>query len=200
MARPRAADHAQHRARILDAGVKAFARAGYASASMAQLAQECGISKAALYHYFSGKEVILFEALDQYTRRLHTVLLDVQARGLSPPQMLTDMVRSLMIEYRDSRDRHVCLLNDMAFLAPAQRKPIEDRQRAIVQCLAEAVDQASPGRFGVHELKPATMALFGMINFTFAWLRPDGPMSYEQYARLVIDLWLGREATSTRLL
>jgi hypothetical protein len=33
------------------------------------------------------------------------------------------------------------------------------------------------------------MALLGMINFTFAWLRPDGPMSYEQYADLVIGLW-----------
>jgi hypothetical protein len=33
------------------------------------------------------------------------------------------------------------------------------------------------------------MALLGMINFTFAWLRPDGPMSHEQYAQLEIDLW-----------
>jgi hypothetical protein len=33
------------------------------------------------------------------------------------------------------------------------------------------------------------MALLGMINFTFAWLRPDGPMSYERYAQLVIELW-----------
>ncbi|MEY4864130.1 MAG: hypothetical protein RLZ51_2225, partial [Pseudomonadota bacterium] len=29
-------------------------------------------------------------------------------------------------------------------------------------------------------------------NFTFAWLRPDGPMTHEQYAQLVVRLWLGR--------
>jgi hypothetical protein len=29
-----------------------------------------------------------------------------------------------------------------------------------------------------------------MINFTFAWLRPDGPMSHERYADLVTGLWL----------
>ena len=34
----------------------------------------------------------------------------------------------------------------------------------------------------------ATMAILGMINFTFAWLRPDGRMSYEQYAELVCDI------------
>lgn len=194
MARPRAADHDQHRQRILDAGVRAFARAGYASASMAQLAQDCGISKAALYHYFESKEAILFEALDQYTRRLHSLMLETQDQQLPPSQTLATMVRRLMLEYRDSRDRHVCLLNDMPFLNGTQRETIVHRQRSIVACLADAVAKATPGRFAPDELKPATMALFGMINFTFAWLRPDGPMSYEEYARLVIDLWLGQTA------
>jgi AcrR family transcriptional regulator len=192
MARPRAADHDEHRTRILNAGVRAFARAGYASASMAQLAHDCAISKAALYHYFQNKEAILFEALDQYTRRLHALMLEAQGLGLPPDQTLATMVRRLMVEYRDSRDRHVCLLNDMPFLGSEQREIIVQRQRAIVDCLAAAVARATPDRFAAHELKPATMALFGMVNFTFAWLRPDGPMSYEQYAGLVIDLWLGR--------
>ena len=191
MARPRAADHAQQRERILEAGVRAFARSGYASASMAQLAQDCGTSKAGLYHYFEGKDAILFEALVQYTHRLLTVVNAVQAQAHPPSETLAAMVHALMLEYRDARDRHVCLLNDVAFLAEPQRRLIEDQQRAIVGVLAQAVDRAAPGRFAAHELKPATMALFGMINFRFAWLRPDGPMSHEQYAALVVRLWLG---------
>jgi AcrR family transcriptional regulator len=193
MARPKAADHAQQRERILQAGVRAFARSGYASASMATLAADCGTSKAGIYHYFAGKDAILFEALEQYTRRLLAVVQQVQALSLAPRDTLAGMVRALMIEYRDARDHHVCLLNDIAFLAEPQRRSIENQQRAIVDVLARAVDQATPGRFSAHELKPATMALFGMINFTFAWLRPDGPMSHEHYAELVIRLWLGPE-------
>ena len=68
MARPRAADHDQQRERILNAGVRAVARSGYASATMAQLAQDCGTSKAWLDHYFQGKDPILFEALAPYTQ------------------------------------------------------------------------------------------------------------------------------------
>ena len=34
------------------------------------------------------------------------------------------------------------------------------------------------------------MALLGMINFTFAWLRPDGPMSYEEFGELALELSL----------
>ncbi|MDP3136789.1 MAG: hypothetical protein Q8N17_10725, partial [Burkholderiaceae bacterium] len=32
------------------------------------------------------------------------------------------------------------------------------------------------------------MMLFGMINWTFTWLRPGGPMSYEDFAREVIAM------------
>lgn len=158
---------------------------------MATLAADCGTSKAGIYHYFAGKDAILFEALEQYTRRLLHVVQQMEARSLPARDTLSGMVLALMIEYRDARDHHVCLLNDVAFLAEPQRRIIEDQQRMIVNVLARAVEQATPGRFASHELKPATMALFGMINFTFAWLRPGGPMSHEHYADLVMRLWLG---------
>ena len=32
------------------------------------------------------------------------------------------------------------------------------------------------------------MMLFGMINWTFTWLRPGGPMSYQQFAEEVIAM------------
>ena len=43
-----------------------------------------------------------------------------------------------------------------------------------------------------HELdKPLTMLLFGMINWMFTWLRPDGALSHEQMAPVVADLFIG---------
>ena len=35
---------------------------------------------------------------------------------------------------------------------------------------------------------PVAMMLFGMINWTFTWLRPGGPMSYAQFAEEVISM------------
>ena len=32
------------------------------------------------------------------------------------------------------------------------------------------------------------MMLFGMMNWTFTWLKPDGPLSYEGYAEMVIEM------------
>ena len=46
---------------------------------------------------------------------------------------------------------------------------------------------------------PVTMALLGMLNFTFAWLRPDGPMSYEAFGELALELSLNGLGAGERL-
>ncbi len=189
MARPKASDYDAQRDRILALASAAFAQLGYASASMSQLAVACGTSKARLYHYFPSKESLLFESLDRYTRRLVERVREVRGLGLAPRDELAALVRTLLVEYRDSRERHVSLLNDVKFLPPAQRAHVQAQEREVVDALADTLHRVAPGRFAPAERKPATMALLGMINFTFAWLRPDGPMSYERYAELVIDLW-----------
>jgi AcrR family transcriptional regulator len=190
MARPKASDYEHQRDEILRLATAAFAELGYPSASMSQLAEACGTSKARLYHYFPSKEAILYESLDRYTQRLAQLVDTVRARQLAPREELVEMLRALLAEYRESRAWHVALLNDVKFLPTEQRERIKAQERAIVEALSATLERVAPARFGGLEKKPATMALLGMINFTFAWLRPDGPMSYERYADLVSELWL----------
>jgi AcrR family transcriptional regulator len=189
MARSRAADYDSQRDEILALAVRAFADIGYPSATMAALAAACGTSKARLYHYYPSKEAILFDSLDRYTARLKRIADDVLGRGLAPGEALRALVREFLAEYRHSREYHVALLNDVKFLDEARRAGIRAREREIVEAFAAALDRAYPQRMRSGARKPLTMALLGMINFTFAWLRPDGPMSYEQYADLVVGLW-----------
>lgn len=189
MARPKAADYDQHRARIIERAVEAFARAGYPGTSMATLADDCGASKAALYHYFASKDALLFEALDGYTQRLLALVEAEQSRGLPPAEELAAVVGALMSEYRNAHAYHAALLNDVKFLEEGERLRIRAQERAVVDAIAASLQRAYPAALDAGNRTVVTMALLGMINFTFAWLRPDGPVSHEQFARLVIDLW-----------
>ncbi|MGB7180373.1 MAG: TetR/AcrR family transcriptional regulator [Burkholderiaceae bacterium] len=198
MARPRAADHHVQRAAIREHAVAAFARLGYASASMADLANACGISKATLYHYFDSKEVLLFECLDDYTRRLLALTTRFSPENQMQPQMrpnteakelLRDLIRELLREYAHSRNYHVSLLHDVKFLQAEQAAQIRHQEKQVVSHVADAIDAAFPGRINKTKRTPTTMALLGMINFTFAWLRPDGPMTYDEFADIAIELW-----------
>ena len=190
MARTKAADHQQQRERILDLAVNAFARLGFPSASMSELSLACGTSKAGLYHYFACKEDLLFEALQAYTERLETLAQSIEAQEAEPRSRLHRLVREFLREYQHSHDHHVALLHDLKFLSPERRAPIEERQRQVVEVFTRTLTKLSPQRMQDPRLrKPLTMALLGSINFTFAWLRPDGAVSYEQFANMVIDLW-----------
>ncbi|MCM5570937.1 TetR/AcrR family transcriptional regulator [Burkholderiaceae bacterium FT117] len=189
MARPRAADYEVQRDRILARAVEAFADTGYPSASMSALADACGTSKAGLYHYYPSKEAILFDSLDRYTARLSGIVDDVVARRLPPREAVRALVRGFVAEYRHSRAYHVALLNDVKFLDEPLRERIRAREREIVEAFADALERGWPTRLNAANRTPLTMALLGMINFTFAWLRPDGPMTHDQYAEMVIGLW-----------
>ncbi len=189
MGRPRSPDYETQRDAILARSVEAFAEHGYPGTSMAQIALACGTSKAGLYHYYQSKESILLDLLDRHTGQLERVVTRIVGRGLPARDELRELVRALMAEYRDSRAYHLALLNDVKFLDEVSRNRIRSRERAIVEAFANAIDRAWPGRIAGRARTPTTMALLGMINFTFAWLRPKGPMTHEQYAELVISLW-----------
>lgn len=197
MSRSRAIGHEIQRSSIRENAVAAFARQGYASASMADLANACGISKATLYHYFESKEALLFECLDAYTLRLQAITEPVTdsnhprpaAQAEDAKEQLKELLRELLKEYADSRNQHVSLLHDVRFLQAAQQTQIRAQERRVVGHIAELIDAAFPGRVARQDRIPTTMALLGMINFTFAWLSPDGPMSYEEFAEIAIDLW-----------
>ncbi|AOI64426.1 TetR family transcriptional regulator [Burkholderia territorii] len=192
MARTRAPDHESQREQILDLAAEKFAQTSYPSTSMSDLATASGTSKARLYHYYESKEAILFDLLDRYTKRLMLIIAEVegasQRRGLSERDAFAELVRAFLAEYETSHSRHVALLNDVKYLEDAQREIILDRQRDIVAAFARQLARAYPDRISKENQTSVTMMVFGMINWTFTWLKPGGRLGYRDFAEQVIDL------------
>ena len=203
MARPKSATHDIKRDAILDIAAQCFADRSYPAASMNEIATACGTSKARLYHYYDSKEAILFDLMDRYTQRLLSLiaLTDAiaQRRNLDDRAALHELIRAFLQEYESSATRHVALLNDTQFLsdvpdehlgspAISPRELILNRQRDVVAAVTRALRRAYPDRLNASNQTAITMMLFGMINWTFTWLRPGGPISYVAFAEEVIAL------------
>jgi AcrR family transcriptional regulator len=192
MARPKSSQHDVKRDEILEAAAQCFAQHSYPAASMNDIAAAGGTSKARLYHYYESKEAILFDLLDRYTQRLLVIAGQAQAaaqqRSLDERAALHELVRSFLQEYETSATRHVALLHDTKFLGAAQRDLILNRQREVVTVMTRFLRRAYPGRVNAGNQSAVTMMLFGMINWTFTWLRPGGPMSYAAFAEEVIAM------------
>ena len=190
MARPKSSQHEFRRDEILDIAAQCFAQRSYPAASMKDIAAAGGTSKARLYHYYDSKEAILFDLLDRYTQRLLAVIGQAQAtaqrRDLDERAALHELIRSFLAEYEHSATRHVALLNDTKFLGEQQRELILDRQRDVVLAVTRFLKRAYPARFTPGNQTALAMMVFGMVNWTFTWLRPGGKMSYAAFADEVI--------------
>lgn len=192
MARPKSSQHEFKRDEILDLAAQCFADQSYPAASMNDIAAACGTSKARLYHYYESKEAILFDLLDRYTQRLLAIIGQAEAtaqrRNLDERAALHELIRSFLTEYETSATRHMALLNDTKFLGATQRELILDRQRDVVSAVTRFLRRAYPARLHALNQTAVAMMLFGMINWTFTWLRPGGAMSYSAFAEEVISV------------
>ena len=175
---------------ILVEAAALFARHGYHGASMSDLAQACQLSKATLYHHYRDKSEVLINIADGHVSRLVELCdaVDNDA-AVAPGERLAVLVERFLAEYAQAQNSHRVLTEDVRFLAPAEQERILDKERHVVQSFANAVAALRPDLARQKLAKPMAMLLFGMLNWMFTWLRPDGPLTHVAVTPLVLDLF-----------
>lgn len=187
MARPRAADHGDKRRAILDSAAALFALHGYDRASLAAIADACGMSKALLYHYYTDKQQLLFDIVREHLEHLLNATA-FEPEG-APRDHLLRLADALLDAYRDADGKHQVQLNQMRLLPPDRQAALKDMERALVRRFAAAVAACVPPEARERGLlTPLTMSLFGMLNWHHLWFREGGGMSRSEYARMAVAL------------
>jgi AcrR family transcriptional regulator len=189
MPRGRAATYDTQREAILAQAAQLFAQRGYAATTMNEVAEACGISKPALYHYVRDKDELVTLIAGGHVARLEALVAEVAAERLAPEPHLRRLVERFVETYADAQGEHRVLTEDVRFLPEPERQRVVAAQRRVVAAFAAAVARVRPA---ARELdKPLAMLLFGMINWMFTWLKPDGTLTHETMAPVVADLFLG---------
>jgi len=191
MARKRAPTFEAQREDILAAAARLFAEQGFPATSMNQVAEACGVAKPTLYHYFQDKQDLLAQICDGHVHALLKLVEEVKAQQLVPDVQLRTLIERFTRAYASAQAQHRVLTSEIKFLADAERERLLDVERQVVGEFAAALSLVRPELFDARLHKPLTMLLFGMINWTFTWLRPDGELSHEALAALVSDLFFG---------
>ncbi|HZQ85955.1 MAG TPA: helix-turn-helix domain-containing protein [Acidimicrobiales bacterium] len=97
--------------RVVTAAVELFARNGVGGTSLQMIADEIGVTKAAVYHQYNTKDEIVLAAAEAELARLESVLSQAEAAG-SPKQARAALVAGIVDLAVEGRRTVGSILND----------------------------------------------------------------------------------------
>jgi TetR/AcrR family transcriptional regulator len=118
---------------------------------------------------------------------------------LPPEERLRKLIATVLFAYRDADTMHKVQINELDKLAEGQQRVIRALERKLVGIVARALARLNPtleGQGGAL-LKPITMSLFGILNWSYLWFRDDKPIGRDAYAQLVTRLFVDGAARLT---
>ncbi len=172
---------------ILRAAARVFRRSGFAAAGMREIAAEADLSPGNLYHYFQGKDEILFFCQEQALERLLAALDDSRSRGGRSAEQLRRVIRDHVICVLDEFEGSVAHL-EVEALPTDLRQSITSRRDRYERGLRAMVSLGvRQGEFAPCDAKLVTRAILGALNWTVRWYRPDGSRSASEIADGMAD-------------
>lgn len=184
------------RNQILNSAVQLFGTKGYHATSIQDICRLAGVSKGAVFHYFNNKIELLFE--------IHEVIIDIllgeyknvldhnESKPTMQLKQLVNISVELMVEYKPYIAvlfrEYKNLQNDDHYFHITKAK--RDRCENIVK---EVIRQGvASGEFRQDlELSILAKLFFGICNWTYIWLNPQGPLTPQQISDSIWQLLIG---------
>jgi len=192
MARTRADDFEEKQRGILTNAAAVFAEQGMEKASMASIAKHANVSKALLYHYYPGKDALIFAIIQTHLQELDEAIAAADNPALPPDGRLRLLVKTVIESYRGADNEHKVQLNATSALTDEQKSILTGIERNIVRRFSALLREISPDLDKKDRplLMPVTMSLFGIMNWVYMWFRDDGNITREDYADIATTLVL----------
>ncbi len=154
---------------------------GYHGASMQEIADNCGLHKASLYHYFKSKDEILDQIFASGFKSFLPGLEDIVMSDLKPKEKLRQAIGHHLNTLCDNLPFASVMLQEVrtrpdSRSAPDGRGRYEELFKAILQ---QGIDA---GDFREAPVSPTVLALLGMLNWAFQWYSPAGPLQPSEIA------------------
>jgi AcrR family transcriptional regulator len=191
-----ALDHDRKQDRFLAAAATVFAERGFHRASVRDVVAEAGMSLAGLYHYFPSKADLLHEIA---VRAFDSLIERLDAAPPAPPRRrLATFVKNHLSFFLARPNEMKVMVREAEALPSGLAAEVERRKRAYYQRCHELLRAQDGGVSTEEELRLATLALFGMLNWTYAWYRPERDGSPEELSERMLELFLDGFGGSAR--
>jgi len=154
---------------------------------MREIARAADLSLGNLYHYFRGKDELLFFCQDRALERLLAALAAARPGRAPLPDRLRQLAAAHVRCLLDQVEGSAAHLEVDALPARLRRTVVAKRdayERGVRALVATGIRR---GELRADDAVVATRAFLGALNWTAHWYRPEGPYPPERVADLVAD-------------
>ena len=191
MAAPAATDK---RRVILDAAVRVFARQGFHTCRVADIADEAGVAYGLVYHYFSSKEEILDTLFLERWDIMLEAIAEADERQRSPREKLHAIATFIIDSYRHDPELMKVIIVEVTRAANTFGRTHLTKIREAYEQIAAIVARAqADGQFR-PEISPgfAALAFYGLIEQVLTqWIfdaQPIGDLELDAAKGLIVDI------------
>jgi AcrR family transcriptional regulator len=170
---------------ILSAASRLFSEKGYKATSLKEIADQVGLHKTSLFHYFRNKEEILTGVMDQSLRdhisTLRNVLHDPHLSGEEKFNLALENQVSVTCRYKDHINVY---LSEMKSLSPENRKKYNKTRKEYETYFEKIIEAVQADRESdlLEGLDPkiVKLGILGMCNWIIKWYHANGALTPQE--------------------
>lgn len=167
------------RADIQRAALFRFAEQGYHATTLRHLAKDLGVTPAAFYYHFTGKDELLTSLIEEIITGDLEVLRTIRRENKVNP--LDELLYIHVYFMCAAHEEALIVMREAKYLEKNFRTRVarmfHDYERVFADCIAEEYDLSG------EDLTLATRAVVGLGGSVVQWYHQDGPLSGDEVAR-----------------
>jgi len=180
---------------ILDAAVRVFAREGFHTSRVGDIAEEAGVAHGLLYHYFSSKDEVLLTVFSENWSDLLVRFEAVEASGEPADEKLRGLVKILLRTWRNDPALVTVMVREVG-RSPHLATQVDDIGRgfAVIQRVVEQGQADGVFRPDIDPLLASWVIYGGLEEILTGWVMgrlPDGDEEVARAERTIVDLVCG---------